>query len=520
MAEWPTYDYVLIGSGPTALAAIRKLPIDSQILVIDRGFGVPDEVKKAQSKFRSSMSSRSKNRGVNSKANFNEKSTFDVKTYWGSDFVYKDTKGDLPFESQSLGGFTKVWGATCFPASQRIFNGLNYQSQIDYSREISELEKYIDVSWTQQGADCYAPCSSTNKLLMERNSFYPNLGRSGKLAGTKGTLFWEQTRLAISMTSQSTSLAMQIGCINCGLCQSGCPYGLTWDSSHPMKQEINERGSHYVVGDVKMIYDSSEKVIVTFYQGAKERQVMGKRFLFTGGTLSTSKILIKSNIIMKDKIHDSQTVAVFGISLIGRSVPEDFSNVTFPEMSFLYQGKVYEVAIQLYSLNKYVAERINASLAKLIFKSEVVNWIIRRFFFIGLAYFDSNLSGHLIIDKTGLKAYQGDRKETKRIFSQVKALLRMKSLYLVPISRKFKVGGGYHFMGNSFPAETWSDEQHLLKQGFTKLTKLASLSSNSRIHLVDGSIQGFLPTGSVTLNSMAFTSIMVKRIVDFDYLER
>jgi hypothetical protein len=517
--ELPTYDYVLLGSGPTALAALRKLPIHSRIVVIDRGLEVPDEVKIAQNKFRESISSHDKYRGVDSVEPLNEKSTFDVKTYWGSDFLYKDIDGNLPFESQALGGFTKVWGATCFPASLRVLNRLTRESRIDYSREISELEGYIDISWAQESAECYSPSSSNNNFLMRRNTFYSNLGRSGKLTGPKGTLFWEQTRLAISMTSQSKSLDMKIGCVNCGMCQLGCPYGLSWDSSYAMKHEINIRESHYIIGDVKKIYECNEKVVVTFKEGDRESQIMGKRFLFTGGTLSTSKILINSNIMIQDKIHDSQTVAILGISLKGRSVLKDFNNVTFPEMSFLYQDKAHEIAIQLYSLNTYIADRISKFLAMLMFRQKVVNWIIQRFFFIGLLYFDSNLSGSISIDKTGLNAHQGKIRESKKMFSQVKSLLRKKSLYILPISRNFKVGGGYHFMGNYFPADTWSNEQALFRRGFTKLTKLGGLSSNSRIHLVDGSVQGFLPTGSVTLNSMAFTSILVKRIVDFDHLE-
>ena len=511
-----TYDYVLIGSGPSALAALLKLPKDKEVLVIDRGIQVPEEIKEMHKHFRECHISHSPSPSKSTRRNSKTLTRLDLKMYWGSDFAYKLSNEVPPYESQSQGGFTNVWGATCFPASLRTTSKLVEKTKIQYQRTTSELEQIIDVAWSEHSANCYSPCSSSNTFFKTRNSFFPRFGHSGSFTNSLGTLFWEQTRLAISISNQIDTMGKQYGCTNCGLCQEGCPFDLTWNSWSTLRKEIYKKHYDYIVGDVTLIQDLDASITVHFSQGAQKRSVRAKRLLLTGGVLSNEHLLLNSGFIKQGKIHDSQTIAFLGFSLSGRRIQQHFDKVSFPELSFLYQAKDREAAIQLYSLNQSIATRVSPLFANLIFSIKPINWAMRRFFFVGLAYFDSEISGSLYFNKTNRLVLDSNIRQIRKMYGQIKKILRKKSLYLLPFKKFFNVGGGYHFMGNYFPDDVWSDDQHLLDQGMMKLTPLASFSLNSRIHILGGSIQGFLPTGSVTLNSMTITSIVVSRIVDYD----
>ncbi len=506
------YDYVLVGSGPSAFAAISRLPTGVKVLVIDRGIEKPKGVRKAQENFLSVYPAKINK--LNAKATESKrKSSFDVKKYWGSDFVYNVDFSTVPAESQSKGGFTNVWGATCFPATKELTRRFTRECQVAYMEHVSILEKALNVSWAQENSNCYPPCATKNTFLNERNSFLSHLGRAGDISDGSFELSWEQTRLAVSAPGKHGTSVQKSDCINCGLCQTGCPIGFTWNSWFNFEKEMNRLSCEYLVGNVETIEEFQSETWVTFTHEKQKAKVKSRRVLLTGGVLSSSRILLNSGKIMETSIHDSQTIAFAGFSPKRRVINSKLSNVSFPEMSFLFRNSKNDIAFQIYSFNQYIAERASPLFAKTLFKNKSVQSFLQRFFFVGLGYFDSNLSGQITVKRHGLKVSKGKAKLRSSLYKDSRKKLKLISLYLSPIFKSLKVGGGYHFMGNFFPDGIWKDEEYLTGMGMMKLTALASFSEDSNIHLVDGSIQGHLPTGSVTLNSMAITSLVVDRIV-------
>ena len=510
------FDILIVGSGPSALAAIRQVPQGLRVLVLDRGHTIPDSVLDIQNRYRT-VQKLYKEKVKNSTHSIPfvaDKNNDRVKSYWGSEFPYHTSELGPPYESKSQGGFTTVWGATCFPPTRKILNMLDAATLTEYSLAQSELEEFIDVSWSGSNADCYSPCQTRNNLLCSGSMFEGNITASGEKSTSKGKIYWETSRLAVSTLNQIKQKYPESGCLNCGQCQTGCPFGLVWNSWFDFKEELLRLGATYRQANLISVQDLGDFVQVNYRDTKMISNVMVKRVFLTGGPLSTSRILIRSGIVKKLHLIDSQTAMVMGVSLRKKLLIRKDHDVSFPDTSFLYLNRSYELALQSYTFSPYVFNRLlHPSLAGSKVLQKIVK-IFQRFIFVGLLYFDSSVSGRLNLDSLGRITFvKGNSFLQKKIFKDFRHDMKKIGLYLIPKVISLPIGGGYHAMGKFFPSNYWIDEKNLENQGMIKLSRLATFQGAERIHLLDSSILGHLPTGSVTLFSMATTTTLVKRIL-------
>jgi len=511
------YDVLIVGSGPSALAAIRQLPHGLRVLVLDRGHTIPNSVLDIQNRYRNAQTSNAeneKNRARNLIPGAS-KNNYRLKSYWGSEFPYLTSELGPPYESKSRGGFTSVWGATCFPPTRSVLNNLDAATFAEYSAALSEIEKLIDVSWSGSNTNCYEPCNTRNTLLCEGSMFEGNMAASGeRLDLNGGHVYWEVTRLAVSKLNQKKQKNPEDGCLNCGQCQNGCPFGVVWNSWFDFEAEVLRLGATYLRANLISAKDLGEFVQVEYQDTEMTSSVMTKRVFLTGGPLSTSRILLRSGIVNSLHLVDSQTSMILGLSLRKRLVKRKHHNVSFPDTSFLYVNQGYEVALQSYYFSPYILSRL-VQLPSVMNKiSQIILKFLQKFLFVGLLYFDSSMSGRLELDSSGRSSFvRGNDFLQKKIAKGFRRDMKKFGLFFIPKLISLPVGGGYHFMGKFFPSNFWINEKALEDQGMTKLSRLATFQGAERIHLLDGSILGHLPTGSVTLSSMATTTTLVKRIL-------
>ena len=354
------FDILIVGSGPSALAAIRQLPQGLRVLVLDRGHTIPDSVLDIQNRYRNVQKLYTE-KVKSSAQNFpflTDKNSDRLKSYWGSEFPYLTSELGPPYESKSQGGFTSVWGATCFPPTRKMLNKLDAATLTEFTMAQSELEEFIDVSWSGSNTDCYNPCQTRNNLLCNGSMFEGHITATGEKSTSKGKIYWETSRLAVSTLNQIKQKYPEVGCLNCGQCQSGCPFGLVWNSWFDFKEELLRLGATYLKANLNSAKDLGDFVQVDYQDTKMMSSVMVKRVFLTGGPLSTSRILIRSGIVNELHLIDSQTSMVMGLSLRKKLLMRKDHNVSFPDTSFLYVNQDYELALQSYTFSPYILSRL------------------------------------------------------------------------------------------------------------------------------------------------------------------
>ena len=507
------FDFAIVGSGPSALSAISQIPTGKKVLVVDRGLDIPKEILDSQEVFRREFSLQDKRNRRNVK-NI-DKSTWDLKTYWGSDFIY-EPKDNLPYESRAKGGFSNVWGATCFPPPLKIINQLNESTRTNYLEFLKFIERMIDVSWCGNPAECYPRCGNENSYLQE----IFHLGKCQEFVGQKefheSSVYWEPTRLGVSKKVISRDGLEFRDCVDCGACQIGCPFGIVWNSWPKFRGEMLRLGATYIQGNLVSFREIERKVEIAISSGSKITQKYINRLLLTGGVLSTSKILIRSNYIAEAKIRDSQTAVVYGFTKVQKDNKNNFNNLNFPRVSFLFDLKSATLGLQLYLISDYILRRGTGNISMPDFMYKWLRKFLQNWMFVGLVYFDSNVSSSIKIIRNKISIIRSDKRVRDKMYKQMRKQFRILGIRLGRFRREMSVGGGYHFMGNFFPGNFWKNENLLMNNGFQKLTELSSISETSRVHILDASIQTHMPTGSVTVGVMAQVALLTKKIVDFD----
>lgn len=507
------FDFAIVGSGPSALAAISQIPTGKKVLVVDRGLEIPKEVLDSQEAFRRQISRQDKRSQRVLKSV--DKSTWDLKTYWGSDFIY-EPREKLPYESRVKGGFSNVWGATCFPPPMKIINQMNDSTKTTFLEALEFIERMIDVSWCGNSADCYPQCATENSYLQEIYYLGKCQGFVGQREFHGSSVSWEPTRLGVSKKVISRDRPSLSECVDCGACQLGCPFGIVWNSWPRFQQEILRLKATYLQGNLDSFTEIEGKVEISITSPSNVSSEYTNRLLLTGGVLSTSEILLRSDRIVEAKIRDSQTAFVYGFSKIRKDSRNRFDNLNFPRVSFLFESTSSSVGLQLYPVSDYILRRGSGVLPVPNFAYQFLKEILQKWMFVGLAYFDSNVSSSIRIRKGELSIIRSKKRIRTRIYKEMRGKLRFLGICLGRFRREMTVGGGYHFMGNFFPGNFWKNERLLIDDGFQKLTELSSFSDLSRVHILDASIQTHMPTGSVTVGVMANVALLTKKIIDID----
>jgi ferredoxin len=443
-----------------------------------------------------------------------------LKRLFGSDFVFRNAEafseitceGADTKSSLALGGLSNVWGAGALPFSAEDIN--------DWPLPIDAFAPYY--------RECFEdmPLSAANDALAHRfplftegftplqvssqaRSFLIDLERSREKLRRNGIEFG-LSRLAVRVRNTPAGL----GCVYCGQCLYGCPYGCIYNSSDTLRA-LKENPNFIYQGDVivQRLEERGSEVLLHGHSLASHAPLTFKAsqaFLGCGAIASTA-ILLESlgawdkPIEMKDSRY-----FIFPVSRFKRTEGVEHEALhTLAQVFFEIQDREISkknIHISVYSYNDLLLKALQKQTGVLgrVFPNLPLALARRLLIFGGYLHSNESPGLTLAISRSGQ-----DRRKINLIGGEspgsdliVKKLLRklarlgfaMRALPLIPAVRTGLPGRGFH-TGGSFPmrSQPATFQSDLLGRpfGFT------------RVHVVDATVFPSIPAPNLTLTVMA-----------------
>jgi choline dehydrogenase-like flavoprotein len=225
------------------------------------------------------------------------------KLVYGSDYPYKIPHELVQFEprgvklavSHALGGLSNAWGANVLPFLDGDLVDWPFQTA-DLAPYYRSVFSFVDLSahdddlarWFPLYHEAPRPLRASRQaraLMDDLVAHREDLRRRGFHFG--------YSRLAVRTAPRNGDQ----GCIYCGLCLHGCPYGLIYTSAHSLTELNQFPNFQYLRGYyVERVEEAGHDVMV---HARRVESGMTERFsaerVFLGcGTISTTKIILES----------------------------------------------------------------------------------------------------------------------------------------------------------------------------------------------------------------------------------
>jgi hypothetical protein len=472
------YDFIILGSGLTAFAALSELEKSkARILVIDYGLIAKKPDKDLQEIDISLI------KPTESKKFFGDS--------FSTDLIPSGHIKNLNLSSSyAFGGLSNIWGCAVEKFHAEEFSGW------------PDIQKGLSYGYTRLGEkiSLLSPLDLAKKDDFELDYFNQLNMRKFKDIEIKKSI------LAINKNL----------CIFCNECLYGCRHGATFNSKNYIKEQIKSKRIDYEGNiHVDLIKDGKEfSTVFGTLRNDSKVAFKGKKVLICMGAINTAKLILNSfPDIKRIEIKDSQcfNMPIISKKLVGiNNTKESIALSQF----VIKQKKIIKnksIHYQFYSPSLYTKNLIDFKLSFLPFK--VPKYFKERVCVIQ-GYLPSDLSSSVILTKVGqsveaslAKSYSEiylnySINNISRIFSR-SGFFPIKSL--LNIMNPFS---GYHF-GSSLPM---SDKNLDLNYASTDL--YGRLKNVHNIHVLDSSILPNIPAGSYSYTVMANAIRIVYAIKD------
>lgn len=436
------------------------------------------------------------------------------KLVYGSDFPYRkpDVGGSLESEgvalvpSYALGGLSNVWGASLLPYGEDEFDGwpISREDLAPYYREALEM---MLVSAVSDGLAADFPLFGEPDGALDPGrqgrALLDHLEKNRQRLVDRG-IRYGRARLGVRVEPKVSGA----GCVYCGQCLVGCPYGLIYNSADTL-DGLRRSGVRHEPGYVvEEIAEEAGQPI------ARGRTTEGDRFerradriFLAAGVMNSTRILLRSMGRYDEpvRILDSR---YFLLPLLGRWAPGDrFHTLSqvFLEVENAAVGP-RRVHLQVYGYNEMYAEAVDGALWPLRAVLGPATRPLKRRLLAIQGYLHSDLSPGIQVRLVGSKDAprmiaepEEDGGESERLIRQVGgALIRAAGatglLPLLPLLKPGEPGRGFH-SGGSFPMGTGS--------GATTTDPEGRPEGFERVHVVDSTVFPSIPSGPITLTAMA-----------------
>ena len=442
-----------------------------------------------------------------------------IKYSFGSDYPYREVDGLLPYETVDCstqptlarGGFSTVWGSAILPYLQEDIE--------DWPIRVDDLEphyravaRWMPVSAvTDELAQEFpiyaehptqlAPSAQARALMRDLDSSRERLRRAGIRAG------W--SRLAVRADDGPDGP----GCVSCGMCMSGCPYGLIYDSSATLRQLEAEPGFRAIPNVViDRVEDRGDAVEVTGRDRVtgERREFSAERVIVACGVLSTTRLLLAS-LEAYDRpvrIRDSQYFLLPLLRAAGSGKPRHEDLHTLSQIFIeLRDPSVtrHNSHLQVYGYNELYESVFDGLLGPLRRPAApIVDAVLSRLMLIQ-GYLHSDESPHMEArlvrdsgpDRLILTEHRNPatRPAVRRLGRRLLRLApQLRALPILPALQIAPAGRGFH-SGGSFPMRA--------DPGEMETDVVGRLGGRGRVHLADSSVLPSIPATTITYTVMA-----------------
>jgi choline dehydrogenase-like flavoprotein len=509
---------LVVGAGPVAAAAATALvAAGRRVVVVDTGLTLEPEREAARRRMAATPPamwdasdlalSRFQAGGANPSG---------YKRLFGSDLAFRDdgvlelsadaSVGARP--SYALGGLSNVWGSGLMPYRDADLAGWpiraaqledGYRAALAFLPFAGEQDELAERYPLHRAPDGPLVRTAAAERILAR------LRRHRRALEAAGLAFGA-ARLAVRVGHPAPAA----GCVYCGHCLDGCPYGHIYTAAHTIEELTRAGAIEYRPRlHVDRVLERGGEVVVeaTHLGGEPGVALRGSRAFLAAGALSSTIILQRSGLMPAcAEIADSQALYVpfLWAGRVGRTGREP--GHTLAQLTLVLEDPAVAanpVHVSLYTYNDSLAERARAShprLAALL--GPALDSLTRRLA-IGICFFHSEDSDRVAVScEPGGRAVRLDavpnpgRPAVVAAFGRalLRTLGRVGLVPLLPLCELAPAGGGYHY-GASAPMSA--------DPAFGQTDLLGRPAQARRIHVVDSACFPSVPGGSITLSAMA-----------------
>jgi ferredoxin len=514
---------LIIGSGAAAAGAALALSSreDLQVTVIDIGLQLetdrqqlvntlasssPDEWDVQTIKLISKPSVISRNPGIPEKRVF------------GSDYPFRNVGqlggltavdgANTSLISSAYGGFSNVWGSQVMPFTASTFESWpvnaatmrrHYEAilhQIPFAGEEDDLATRFPLMRPPAPLPSMSPRS--RRVLKAYQKHRSRLNNHGITIG-KARLAFDATR-----------------CIRCGMCMTGCPYGLIYSASQTFDalRRLNRVTFNSGFMALKIIEEANQVTVITKELATRAiRRFEADRVFVACGAMGTTRLVANSLGLFDVDLPmlESRQFVLPLLSLYATEDPRNKRDFTLNQFNMIvapHGGSIDLSTLHFYTFNSSFINGLPS-----VLRARSVEWLqvqLLRRLTVAFGYLPSWNSPRLRIhigsrcDGLDLPAFHvssetppsGQSQMLRAVMLRLIEAARILDLYpVVPMLRLSAAGKSYHW-GGSFPHMT--DRIPIFSSDV-----LGRVGSWNRIHLVDASVFPTVPAMTYGLTVMA-----------------
>lgn len=515
--------YVVVGSGPSGCACAQGL-LDSgaQVILIDAGIALEPQRAEMVARMAAvphSSWTRSQIDQLTTGTVVQSKGIPEKLLSYGSDFAYRDCKEYLDLQADGValkpslaqGGFSNVWGGAMLPYIEKDISDwpirveklaphyLAAAQMTGMSAVADDLQQFFPLYHNAPG---HLEASAQAKVLLATL-------QSNRDALAKEGIYFGRSRLAVQGASSTEN-----GCVYCGLCRYGCPYGYIYNAADTLKKlQANPRFDYRQNIIVTAVDESEGNVCVKGYHRIDKApfQLECARIFLAGGVIPTTQILLRSLRLYEQQasVKDSQ---YFMLPLV---LPRSITNVASEPVNTLSQIFLeifdddiskHAVHLQLYSYNDLIGKAVREKFGFLARPLEFLARDLEGRLMVALGYLHSKHSGRVtaLLKKNGDGGdrffLSSDPNEASRavVAKVVKKMMRhtvaLGALPGFPAVQIPAPGHGFH-AGGTFPMS--------VAPGEMQSDVLGRPQGLRRVHAVDATVFPSIPATTITFSVMA-----------------